>query len=298
MGDEKVENIFQPGKSATINAVSASELPREIVEEVLRIALLSGSLEERRNLLCLSKDLYSYLARAAYYLVQIHSSARLQEFLFWMDTKSTEFLRVTVKALHIHLGFSRVEKDTWTGLLARLEGLQMLYIFCSDWSSYDCLVAVWRAIFLLKELKSVRLDWHFNSASLAVPPANIIPYALQTVTHLTIVGDSTHSFGLEDISQFNVLSHLAIINPILGYSKGDILHWEKCLCGLHLMVILVFWSEDTFISGLDETLKIVGFVGVGDVSDEFRNHANGGETMWTRAEAILAERNRMRYELS
>ncbi|KAH8813460.1 hypothetical protein DL96DRAFT_1821251 [Flagelloscypha sp. PMI_526] len=276
---------------ATFPVAIPPELPERIVQHILTIVFLPGTFQERREMLCLSKDIYSYLAQFVYRVIQIDSPRPFEEFLSWMQTKSDDFLKGTIKALHVNLLMWCPSERNWTALLSRLHGLQSLFIFCSDWIDHDCLLAAWRAIFVLPELSSLRLDWHFNAASLTIPPPYIYPcYSLQTVTHLTIVGNSNHNFGLSDIIQFRVLSHLAIINPMVGYSRDDILHWVGCLIRLRLMVILVFGNEGSFISGFDQTEKIVGFVGVGDASSEFRNHVKGGETIWTRGEAILENR--------
>ncbi|KAH8823042.1 hypothetical protein DL96DRAFT_1616499 [Flagelloscypha sp. PMI_526] len=295
--------FFQLCQFFDFDEPSVPELPSEVVEEILTIVFSFSTFEERRGLLCLSRDLCRSLGRTAYRVVQITTLMRFKEFLSWMDTKSDDFLRVTIKALHVNLiipgpTVECLTKEQWTAMLSRLGGLQTLFIFCSYWNGHDCLFAAWEAIFVLPELKSLRLDWHFNEASLTIPPPYVYPcYALEAVTHLTIVGNGKHCFDLNDIIQFRALSHLAIVNPTAGYSRDDVLYWEKYLVRLRLLVILVFWNEDLFIEGFDKTKKIVGFVGVGDVADEFRSQANGGETMWTRAEATLAERHRLQFEI-
>ncbi|KAH8832154.1 hypothetical protein DL96DRAFT_1590074, partial [Flagelloscypha sp. PMI_526] len=280
----------------------AVELPAELVHQVLSLAAELGSWSERRTILSLSKDIYGIVARVVYRLVQVASPVspgcfaypeRFGNFITWMDSKTPAFLNSTVKGLNIILSTSRGhDADVWRRIFANMQGLQMLYIFCSSWEGDASLLSAWNGILALPDLKSLRLDWHFDQFTI---PSSRTPMfcALQSVTRLSIVGNRKRSFDLKDIRQFDRLSHLAVINPDLGYTKHDLNQFYDRLGGLEILVVTVFGlvSANAFRHHFNGMKKFVVLEHTGTEYEEFKNQMNGGETIWTRAEDIVRKRD-------
>ncbi|KAH8813486.1 hypothetical protein DL96DRAFT_1758963 [Flagelloscypha sp. PMI_526] len=116
-------------------------------------------------------------------------------------------------------------------------------------------------------------------------------HALTNVTHISVVPNGANSFGLPIFRRFVSLTHLAVVNPGVGYTHAQLLSFETGLPHLHILVINLL-DYDPSVWHFDETGKIVT---MREPDGEFSfKTADRRSSLWTIAEILLFRRQKER----
>ncbi|KAH8813484.1 hypothetical protein DL96DRAFT_1716391 [Flagelloscypha sp. PMI_526] len=294
---EEIPEEYQ-SNVAILSTSDAVEVPFELVEEILGWVVLSSSEHDRKmDFLTLSKTIYTRLFPIVYRVIElpIIKSGQFRSmdeigfspFFSWINSMNPRSLLLHIKALYLRLDTSGTESERWTTLFKSLCALEILDFYCGRWEG-GCSEVVWDSILHHRSLKHISFDWHFNGLKVPAAPDDTLS-ALRTVTHIVVVPDEENSWSLAFFGRFLALTHLAVINPKVGYTREQLLSFEAGLPNLHILVVSLI---DEWEWPFEETKKIVI---VRECPDEILDEDC---FLWTKGEELLTRRHRSRSSVS